>query len=187
MSFTLIKGKDIKKQWDNNKVEDTISNDICYYYHEDLEVFMVMNIAEVHHQMKEWKKLLVSGKIHILKENCKTKQINGVDYHILVIQGECTTSFAKGGFVFDNECLVVSGWIYMFRKCKKNRDDVFNWLNKFNQLVLPTKAEKDICCDVCMNEERQCMKTSCCNQNLCEVCVREKKKNECPYCRKEFK
>ena len=186
MSFTLIKGDAIKKQW-NDKVDDTISTDICYYYHNDLEVFMAMNIAEVHHQMKEWKKLLVSGKIHILKENCKTKQINGVDYHILVIQGEGTTSFAKGGFVFDSGCFVVSGWIYMFKKCKKNRDDVFNWLNKFNQLVLPTKAEKDICCDVCMNDERECMKTSCCHQNLCEVCVREKKKNECPYCRKEFK
>jgi hypothetical protein len=55
MSFTLIKGDAVKKQWNDN-VDDTIS-DICYYYHNDLEIFMAMNIEEVHHQMKEWKKL----------------------------------------------------------------------------------------------------------------------------------
>ena len=71
-------------------------------------------------------------------------------------------------------------------KYKKNRDDVFEWLNKFNQIVLPADDDEELCCDICMNEEDICFKTSCCNQNIGKRCIREKTTSECPYCRKEF-
>jgi len=143
-----------------------------------------MNINEMHHQMRIWKQEIISGNLFVFKENCKTKTINRVMYHLLVIQGPGTTVMSKAGMLFDDCFFCVGGWIYLF-KHEKNRDDVFNWLNKYNQTVLP--KDKDLCCHICMNEEEQSLLTSCCRHNICATCVKKKSKSECPYCRKEFK
>jgi len=143
-----------------------------------------MNINEMHHEMRIWKQSLISGNLFVFKENCKKKTINGIIYHLLVIQGIGTTVMSKAGLLFDEGFFCVSGWIYLF-KHEKNRNDVFNWLFKYNQTVLP--KDKNLCCDICMDEEKDCLLTSCCRHNICEECVKQKTKNECPFCRKEFK
>lgn len=176
--------ENILNNWNKSRCNESPKTDICIYLHEKSEIFMCMNVKEMHEQMRIWKQELIAGNLFVFKENCKTKTINGVKYHLLVLQGKGTTFMSKAGMLFDEGFFCVSGWIYLF-KHEKNRDDVFTWLSKYNQIVLP--KEKGLCCDICMDEDEECLLTSCCKQNICETCVKSKKKNECPYCRKEFK
>ena len=181
---TVITRKNVLNNWNQCKCNESPKTDICIYLHEKTDIFCCMNINEIHHQMRIWKQEIISGNLFVFKENCKTKTINRVMYHLLVIQGPGTTVMSKAGMLFDDCFFCVGGWIYLF-KHEKNRDDVFNWLNKYNQTVLP--KDKDLCCHICMNEEEQSLLTSCCRHNICATCVKKKSKSECPYCRKEFK
>jgi len=182
--MTFFTKDDIKSKWVDNKDP----HDICIFYHDSIDAFMCFNKDEIKLQMCLWKKLLISGDIYVFDQNCKTKTINGVQYYLLVIQGNNIQEIAKSGLVFDNESFIVSGLIYMF-KSKQNRDDVFKWLSKFNQITLPPNDDDDdekLCCDICMDEKEECFKSSCCNQNICNICIKRKKLNSCPFCRKEF-
>jgi len=182
--MNIITRKNVLNNWNQSRCNESPTTDICIYLHEKTDIFMCLNINEIHSQMRIWKQSILSGDLFVFKENCKTKTINGVKYHLLVIQGIGTTVVSKAGLLFDEGFFSVSGWIYLF-KYEKNRDDVFNWLFKYNQTVLP--KDKNLCCDICMDEEKDCLLTSCCKHNICEECVKKKTKSECPFCRKEFK
>ena len=94
-------------------------DDICIFYHENLECFGLMNQSEMHEQMRRWKELLKMGRTYILEENCITATIKGVEYFLLVIQGS-DIGMSPCSMLFDS-LFLVDGLIYMFRT-KKTRD-----------------------------------------------------------------
>ena len=158
--------------------------DIGFTYMEHLDRFGLFNEKEMHAQMKEWRDLLKSGRIYILKENNKKLHIDGVEYYPIVIQGK-GISMSKMGMLFD-ECYMVDGWFYVF-KSEKTRDTVFNWLYKYCQIAIKeTKNDGDEC-DICMDDEEECLFiTKCCKKDICRTCVKEKRTSSCPFCRKEY-
>ena len=174
----LIIRSDMMSSWNKTNM---VKTDLCVYYHEMCKVFAVMNENELKHQLKEWKSLAQSGKIYMIKENCRSKTINGVEYHILVVQGAGIECMSPVGMLFDEGFFGVRGWIYMF-KSKYTRDTAFNWVSKFCQIKYDSEIQE---CDICMDNETQ-FKTSCCNKIICVTCLHNKKTNTCPYCRKEY-
>lgn len=157
--------------------------DIAFTYMEHIDRFTVFNEKEMHIQMRQWKDWLKSGKIYILKENNKKLHIDGVEYHPLVIQGK-GISTSKMGMLFD-ECYIVDGWFYVF-KSEKTRDTVFNWLHKFNQIIIKETQNDGDECSICMNDDEFLFITKCCKKDICRTCVKEKRTSSCPYCRKEY-
>lgn len=156
------------------------NTDICVYYHEHLECFVLLNQSEMHLQMKSWKDLLKLGKMFILQENCVTLTIKGVEYFILVVQG-ANLALSPSAFLFD-ELFLVNGFIYMFRT-KKTRDAVFNWLEKFCQVTIADEYNE---CLICRDEDEKInFVTKCCKQPLCACCLKKKNSLCCPFCGKE--
>lgn len=176
--MTMMTKSDMMASW--NKV-NMVKTDLCVYYHEMAKCFAVMNDDELKTQMRQWKTLAQLGKIYMLQENCKTKTINGVEYHFLVVQGSGIHSMSSIGFLFDDELFLIEGWIYMF-KSKYTRDTVFNWVSKYCQVKYDKVYQE---CDICMDEETG-FKTKCCEKIICDTCLNNKKTNSCPYCRKEY-
>jgi hypothetical protein len=154
-------------------------DDICIFYHENLECFGLMNQSEMQEQMRRWKELLKMGRIYILEENCITATIKGVEYFLLVIQGS-DIGMSACSMLFDS-LFLVDGLIYMFRT-KKTRDTVFKWLEKFCQTKWLNEKQE---CLICMDEQTTFI-TKCCKKSLCDNCLKDKKNISCPFCRKEY-
>jgi len=174
----IMNKSDMIKSWNMVNMNKT---DLCVFYHEMVKCFAVMNKNELKTQLRQWKSLAQSGKIYMLKENCLTKTINGVEYHILIVQGASIYGMSSVGMLFDDGFLMIDGWIYMF-KSKFTRDATFNWVSKFCQIKFDNTIQE---CDICMDNKTE-FKTSCCGKVICDICVRDKKTNSCPYCRKEY-
>lgn len=155
-----------------------LRDDVCIHFDDIDEEFVLINQSKMHSLMRNWRDLLKLGRISILRENCITATINGVEYFPLVVQSpnvdvsECTLVFDKN--------ILVDGVIYIFKNQKK-RDDVFNWLEKFCQV----KADEVQECLICM-DNKSIYVTKCCKQPLCDCCLRKKSSLCCPFCRKEY-
>ena len=91
--------------------------------------FMWGNNVELTEQMKIWRKQRKQGVIEIHAYNNHTKQIDGTDWHILVVQqtGDDLGPIDTLGFGFDNGAFVVSGFIYCFKSIH-NRDATYKYV-----------------------------------------------------------
>jgi hypothetical protein len=143
--------------------------------------FYSYNEQTMHDVMKTARDSLKSGEIYLLQENNKTLSIDGIPYHILVIQG-CGINTDLLGYIFD-DLFLVDGMTFVF-KSERIRDSIFNWLIKFCQVKNYT-GDSD--CNICF-ENRACntLFTKCCNKEICACCLSSKESNSCPFCRKEY-
>jgi hypothetical protein len=91
--------------------------------------FMWGNNVELTEQIKIWRKQRKQGVIEIHAYNNHTKQIDGTDWHILVVQqtGDDLGPIDTLGFGFDNGAFVVSGFIYCFKSIQ-NRDATYKYV-----------------------------------------------------------
>ena len=122
----IVKFQDVKDKYFEivNNIDET---DICVYYVDLMNDWYRANITELKIIVKQWKNDAEKGHLSMIIENNHTKTIQGVEWHILVVQSEGLGP-AIGGFVFDSPYMV-NGWVYMF-KSKYTRDTIFNWINK---------------------------------------------------------
>ena len=100
-----------------------------FFYHQGVKDFGWGNNDELKQQMKIWRKQRKDGLIEMLECNNHTKQIQGKDWHILVLQqtGEDMGSIDPTGFGFDDGAFVVSGFIYCFKRIE-NRDATYKYV-----------------------------------------------------------
>jgi len=112
---------------------------MCVYWHhnENKEFYLLMKDSKIFSKnTKVWKKQIKQGKLQCLKENCceNTFKLNDRKFYTLTLQylddkGELipiTDPFAL--IMFGR---MVTGLSYFFTN-KKNRDIVFNYINKDN-------------------------------------------------------
>jgi hypothetical protein len=183
-SYIHIESKtnEMIKKWNKAKREFFCDSDLMISFHESEKQFTACNKDELNNKLKEWKNLLKQGKIFILKENCKTTKIDDTEIHLLVIQSGSFTDISSFGLMFD---FFVEGLVCAFRN-KKNRDNCFEWLDKFNQIKLPSSNDDTYGeCPICM-EETTLFESKCCKQPICGDCLFSKKSNVCPFCRNEI-
>jgi hypothetical protein len=97
-----------------------------FFRHATQDKLMWGNNVELTEQMKIWRKQRKDGIIEIHDYNNHTKQIDGTDWHILVVQqtGGDLGPIDTLGFGFDN-VFMVSGFIYCFKSIR-NRDATYN-------------------------------------------------------------
>lgn len=155
-----------------------LKDDVCIEFDDIVDEFTIINQSKMHSLMRFWRDLLKLGQISILRENCVTETIKGVEYFLLVVQSPSSRAHACT-LVFDND-IVVDGVIFIFKN-QKTRDAVFNWLEKFCQV----KADECNECLICM-DKKTIYVTKCCKQPLCGNCLKQKKSLCCPFCRKEY-
>ena len=122
--MTFFTKDDIKSKWVDNKDP----HDICIFYHDSIDAFMCFNKDEIKLQMCLWKKLLISGDIYVFDQNCKTKTINGVQYYLLVIQGNNIQEIAKSGLV----SLIKLLYLQMMMMMMRSYVVIFVWMKKKN-------------------------------------------------------
>jgi len=99
-----------------------------FFRHAIQDELMWGNNDELREQMKIWRKQRKQGVIEIHDYNNRTKQIDGKDWHILVVQqtGDDLGPIDTLGFGFDN-VYMVSGFIYCFKNIK-NRDATYKYV-----------------------------------------------------------
>ena len=100
-----------------------------FFYHQGVKDFGWGNNDELKAQMKIWRKQRKDGLIEMLECNNHTKQIQGKDWYILVLQTtrEKEMTFDPTGFGFDDGVFLVSGFIYLF-KHEQNRDATYKYV-----------------------------------------------------------
>ena len=100
-----------------------------FFRHANQNKFMWGNNVQLTKQMKIWRKQRKQGIIEIHEYNNHTKQIDGTDWHILVVQqtGDDLGPIDTLGFGFDNGAFVVSGFIYCFKSIQ-NRDATYKYV-----------------------------------------------------------
>jgi len=155
---------------------------IGFTYIRSMNFINYFNEQKMHDVMKMTSYSLKSGETYLLKENNISLSVDGIPYHILVIQG-CGINADLLGYIFD-DVLIVEGMIFVF-KSERIRDSVFNWLIKFCQVKSYTGNSE---CNICFENRDDChtLFTKCCNKEMCESCLAFKESNSCPFCRKEY-
>ena len=100
-----------------------------FFYHQGKKDFGWGNNNELREQMKIWRKQRKDGLIEIHDYNNHTKQIQGKDWHILVLQqtGDYLGPFDPSGFGLDDGVFLVSGYIYYFKRIE-NRDATYKYV-----------------------------------------------------------
>jgi len=99
-----------------------------FFRHATQDELMWGNNDELREQMKIWRKQRKQGVIEIHDYNNRTKQIDGKDWHILVVQqtGDDLGPIDTLGFGFDS-VYMVSGFIYCFKRIE-NRDATYKYV-----------------------------------------------------------
>ena len=110
--------------------------DIAWTFNQARKEITRLNIEELHSQMKNvWRPMAKQGKLKILSyNNLEKTTFDGKEWYIMVVQpykdgkidgDRC--SMDVSGLLLMQDCFMVSGFIYAFRK-KENRDDIANWV-----------------------------------------------------------
>jgi hypothetical protein len=109
--------------------------EMFFCFHRQRNEYMWGNKQHARKLMIELRNMKKAGKIHLNAKNNRTRIKGGKQWHILVLQGGSSpeTFVSVGidqiGLGFDDEMLLVDGYIYAFRS-KTNRDLVFNYVMK---------------------------------------------------------
>ena len=100
-----------------------------FFYHQGVKDFAWGNNDELREQMKIWRKQRKDGLVEIHDYNNRTKQINGTDWHILVLQPTCKKHMTidPTGFELDDGVFLVSGYIYYFKRIE-NQDATYKYV-----------------------------------------------------------
>lgn len=112
---------------DAAKTRDKKRGENVLFWHRKLQDYMWATNEEIMEQVEMWR---AKGCFFAAEYNSVSKQIEGKDYHLMVVQNkDGPMGFDPLGSGFDDGVYLVDGLIYVF-KHKENRDSCAEYLNR---------------------------------------------------------